>query len=182
MDLKKGLSLVAVGYLFTLVNINLTFDDVAINIVPNFAGWILLFISFNYLGQYVEGKSYVKWIALIMVVITAVSWVVSIIRYPVDMTIINIFGSVLNCIFMFVFFGCLEKIAADKAPSREDNIRTLKILNLALSIALVVSAALVLNKVNNLTATLVLIVGLAALVTAIVTCVNLFKLKNEIEG
>ena len=43
MDLRKGLSYVAFGFLFTLINFNLTVNGQAISITPNFIGWILFF-------------------------------------------------------------------------------------------------------------------------------------------
>ena len=66
MNIKKGISYVAFGFLFTLVNFNLTINSVSICVTPDFIGWLLFFLAFDKLGTYISDKSYMKWNALVM--------------------------------------------------------------------------------------------------------------------
>ena len=70
MDLKKALTYVAIGFLFTLINLNITIGTITINFTPDFVGWILFFLAFDKLGSYVEGKTYLKWMALVLAIIS----------------------------------------------------------------------------------------------------------------
>ena len=180
MDVKKGLSYVAFGFLFTLVNINLSFNGTTVNIMPDFVGWILLFLAFDQLGSYMEEKSYLKWISLIMIILTAVRWVLDVFMTEINIDILSTVSAIISAVYMFMLFGVLEKIARDYGSQRESTLHMVKILNLALYIAFALLGLLTLVTESMGIGTLTLIVGIAALVTAIITLVTLFKLKKEI--
>ena len=74
MNLKKALTFIAFGFLFTLVDLNLIVNGAQINFTPSFIGWILLFLAFDNLGDYVKDKIYLKWLSLILTVAYAVIW------------------------------------------------------------------------------------------------------------
>ena len=48
------------GALFTLVNFNLTFGETSINVMPNFVGWIIVYLACGLLGDYIADKAYLK--------------------------------------------------------------------------------------------------------------------------
>ena len=54
MDLKKGLTYVSFGILFTLADFYLSIGNFQINIFPDFIGWILLYLAFDKFGEYTE--------------------------------------------------------------------------------------------------------------------------------
>ncbi len=180
MNLKKGLSLVAFGFLFTLVNLNLTFNGSSVNIMPDFVGWILFFQAIDPLGDYAADKKYLKWAALVLAVFAAAFWLLEIAMPELDPGLMKTLVSVAEAVYMFLLFGVLEKIAHDYGSQREGSIRTLKILNLALFAGFVVIGLLAaVNGSLALTGTAA-VLGVAFLVAAIVTMVTLFKLKREI--
>ena len=80
MNLKRGLSLIAFGFLFTLMNINLTFNGFKINIMPDFVGWLLFFLAFGSLGVFAEGLKWLRWVALVLMVISAAFWALEILK------------------------------------------------------------------------------------------------------
>ena len=128
MDIKKGISYIAFGFLFTLLNINLNFNGTSINITPDFVGWILMFLAFDHLGQYVENKGYLKWIALILAILTGVIWVYGLVKPELSIDTVKTVVSFAGVVFMFILFGVLEEVARDKAPIYVKNISMLKIL------------------------------------------------------
>ena len=180
MDIKKGLSLTAFGFAFVLINFNLTLDGATLNVTPDFIGWIMLTIAVDRLGTYTDGKKYLKIVALIMVVLSASLWVLQILKTGYDLSLVQTVSNVVSAVFMFIFFGCLEAVARDFESPRESTIRTLKILTLALNIAIV--AVVPLHRAMPLEsfAAVFGVLGVIAIVTAIVTIVVLFKLRSEI--
>ena len=181
MDLKKGLSYVAFGFLFTLVNLNLTLNGGTLNVMPDFVGWILFFLAIGCLGSYAAGKGYLKGLALLLAVITFFTWIVAIVSPELDLSGWNMIPNLLAAVYMFILFGILEQIARDYGSPLESRIRTLKILNLALYLGLVGLGLLgTMGKGMELLAMVIVLVGITALIAAIVTCVTLFKLRNEI--
>ena len=94
MDIKKGISYVAFGFLFTLININLTFNGATVNIVPDFLGWILFFLAYDKLGSYMENRVYLKWGFLIMAVFKGVLWILDFTGGP-ELGYLGIFFSLL---------------------------------------------------------------------------------------
>ena len=180
MDIKKGISYIAFGFLFTLVNINLQLNGGSLNITPDFIGWILMFFAFDKLGSYVGGKGYMKWIALVLAIATGVVWVCGIAKPELDLDIIKTVVSFVSMGYMFILFGILEGIARDHAPSFEKNISMLKIVNLVLYIAFFVTAMLAARDMNTF-AMPAFILGAAALIAAIITAVTLIKFGIAIE-
>ena len=181
MDIKKGITYIAFGFLFTLVNINLTVNGATLNITPDFVGWILMFFAFDKLNGYMEGKDYMKWIALILAIMTGVIWICGLVKPELNIEIVKTIVSVLEVAYMFVLFGILEKIARDHAPAFEKNISILKIVNLVLYIAFFVTALLAAQDQETY-AMLAFVFGTAMLVSAIITAVTLIKFSIAIEN
>ena len=181
MDIRKGISYVAFGFLFTLVNFNLTMNGLSINITPDFVGWILLFLAHDKLGTYVENKAYLKWMALILAIFSATLTLLGYVSPGLNVSLFKSMLAVISVVYMFILFGVLEKIAADNNTSQAKTISILKILNLALYVAFVVCVLLTTQNLEVF-ATLSLVFGAAAIISAIFTVVVLFKLRKEIKG
>ena len=180
MNLKKGLTFVAFGFLFTLVNLNITYNGTAVNILPDFLGWILFFLAFDMLGKYVEDKLYLKWVALILTIVTAVIWIFGIAKPELDIDFLKTAVAVVSMVFMFLLFGSLEEIAHEYGSAREGTLHMLRILNLILNVAFVVLALLAGYVSLENYALLAAFVGTAALVAAIITAFVLFELRKDI--
>ncbi|MBQ2324400.1 MAG: hypothetical protein II379_07425, partial [Oscillospiraceae bacterium] len=108
LSLKRGLSFVAFGFLFTLVNLNLKFNGTEVNVIPDFIGWALLFRAYDMLGSYMEGKKYLKWAFLILLILSAVTW-----TYDLFMPeqaapqLLYTVITLISVVAMFLFFGVL---------------------------------------------------------------------------
>lgn len=176
-DVTKGLSLIAFGFLFTLLNI--TINDVSIT--PSFIGWLLFFIAFPYVEKYAEGKDYLKWAALILTIVTAVQWVLEIVKAPVQLDILKTIVGVVDVVFMFLFFGVLENIVKSfNLEERAGKLRTLKFVNLISYLGTVVFSLIYSIRQDALFAGIAALCGIVAIISAIVTCFTLFRVKNEI--
>ncbi len=180
MNLKKGLSYVAFGFFFTLVNLNLTLNGTTINVTPDFIGWILLFLAFVPLGPYVSDKPILRWLPLVVGVFSAAVWVLSIAKPELDIGFVPTILTALSAVYMFLLFGALQRIARDYASPREGTLGVLRILNPALEVAFVVMGLLAYYARSYALAGLSAVLGVAALVAAIVTMVVLFRLRSEI--
>ncbi|MBQ6222520.1 MAG: hypothetical protein IJJ44_07910 [Solobacterium sp.] len=180
MDLRKGLSYVAFGFLFTLINFNLTVNGQAISITPNFIGWILFFLSFNELGKYVRGKDYLKWCALVLAVLSGISWGLGIVKPELSIDKLNSVTNLIAAVFMFMFLGIMVQIAEDYHSSRASTLRTLRVLNFALEIGLSVIGLFITPETVPAYAVIILVAGLVLLIAAIITCITLFGLRKDI--
>lgn len=180
MDLKKALTYIAFGFLFTLVNFNLTLNGTSINVTPDFIGWILFFLAYDKLGGYISSKPYMKWAALVLAVVSCGLWVLELTHVEFDVSAFNTVVSITSLIYMFVLFGSLEKVAEDKVPNRTGTIRILKYLNVALYALFVLTAVVFQYAQNPTLLYLTGLFGLAVFVAAIYTAVVLFGLRKDI--
>ena len=181
MDIKKGLSFVAFGFLFTLVNFNLTLNGSSLNVMPDFVGWILFYFAFDRLGTYISDKKYLKWISLILALLTAALWIFELAKPELNVDIFNTATTAAAAFYMFILFGVLENIAKDYNSSRTDTIRMLKILNLGLYIAFIVFALVYYFTRENTFAVITAFIGIVMLVAAIFTAFVLFGLRKEVK-
>ena len=180
MNIRKGVSYVAFGFLFVLMNFNLNFGHTTINVCPDFVGWILFYLAFDLLGDYISSKSYMKILSLVMVILTGALWVLELVKPGFDTTVIKAISNLINVFYMFILFGVLENIATDFNSTKTGTIRFLKYFNLFSCICLVVASFLV-NRMNSVyLASFVIILGVLVIVAAIVTLVTLFGLRKEI--
>lgn len=181
MNIKKGISYVAFGFLFTLINFNLNFDTVSICLTPDFIGWILFFLAFDQLGNYISDKPYMKWMALALVIVTGAIWLGEIVYPEIEMGILKTIVTVCQCVYMFILLGILEKIAEDYHSAQKDTLRFLKYFNVLISAGFVVTALIGGNTQSEAVLILSAVLGIVALVAAIVTAVVLFKLNKELK-
>ena len=140
MNIRKGLSLTAYGFLFILINFNLVMEGRTINVIPDFIGWILLFLAFGKLGDYTKDCKWLRWLALVMVAPAAFSWVISLItpelagrpELLIINNMVNMIASVGEMIFIVVMFTPLIRIAHDYGSDREQKFKTLRMVNLGM--------------------------------------------------
>ena len=182
MDLRKGLSYTAFGFLFVLVNFNLTAGNRTVNIMPEFVGWILLTLAIDRLGKYTENRRYLKVIATVMLVYTAAEWLLNITRPGLNLSMFRTVANILGAVFDFVIFLSLEEIARDFGSPRESSIRTLRIMMLVLNIAIVAIVPLYNVLKLEIFALLFTVLGVVALVAAIVSLFVIFKLRSDINA
>ena len=194
MNIRKGISYIAFGFLFTLVNINLSLNRVTINIMPDFIGYLLLFMSFNETGSYAEGRQFLKWVFLVLAVLTAGTWGAGIIRPGLAMPawLTTAVAAVSACA-MFLLFGIVEKIAEDHDSPQGQTIGWLKYVNVILYAAFFFTSVNLGRDIlsgaheagssfQTYLGVLATVMGAAALVFAVITAVVLFKLRKDIEG
>ena len=182
MDLRKGLSYTAFGFLFVLVNFNLTAGNRTVNIMPEFVGWILLTLAIDRLGKYTENRRFLKVIAIVMLVYTAAEWLLNITRPGLNLSMFRTVANILGAVFDFVIFLSLEEIARDFGSPRESSIRTLRIMMLVLNIAIVAIVPLYNVLKLEIFALLFTVLGVVALVAAIVSLFVIFKLRSDINA
>ena len=176
-NIRRGLTFVAVGFLFTLVNVTVN----NVNVTPNFVGWLLFFLAYPCLEKHAEGKEYLKWASLIIMIITLVRWVLDITHLVGDTSTLDTIVGIASEIFMFILFGILENVA--NYYNRADfagKLRRLKYMNLVFYIVFAVSVIVYSFNQSTLIAGIALISGLIELILAIIICVTLFKLDKEI--
>ena len=180
MNIKKALSFVAFGFLFTLININITLDTITVNFTPDFIGWILLYVGFDKFGTYVEKKKYLKVISLLLIIVSAALWAFDLFRLDLPISIVKSIANILSAVYMFELFTILTKVAEDNHSSHADTIRYLKYINVILILLLSVISLIANRLTLSVLAVTITVLGVFALISAIISMVVLFRLRKEI--
>lgn len=126
MNIQKALSFIAFGFLFTLLNININ----SINFTPSFIGWILLFLAYDNLGTYTEGKIWLKWTALALAVLSLAVWILGLTNPDFSTRVLDAIISVTSAVYLYFLLGILENVADDYGSSLGKKLHTVKFINL----------------------------------------------------
>ena len=182
MDIKKALKITAFGFMFTLINLNLTLNGHTLNVMPDFIGWILLFIAFDKFGKYKDSMPWMKWMAAVIAVASLIQWVLGIAKPELDIRYLITCTEIAAAVYNFLFFGILIHVAEDMNSMYTERLGFLRYFNAVIYAALA-ALSLVASPANvAFIAMAVLILGLAALIAAIITMFTLFKLSKEAEA
>ena len=181
MNLKKGLSYLAVGFLFTLVNINITMNNQTVNLMPEFVGWILLALAFVPMGKYTLFKDVLHWIPIVLAVYYAFAYLFAFVMPNVSFGWLGLIALILELVYFFRLFDCLESVARDYAFELVPRIHTLKILYIVCLVGVIVLMLLSLTVYSfGIFPILLVVDSLAFLVVAVVICVTLFQLRKAV--
>lgn len=179
-NLRKGLSLLAFGYLFVLVNFNLELDNLRVNLMPEFVGWILLFLAVPQLGSYTQDKPLLRWAPLALAVLSALGWASGVVLPEIPiLSWLQPFTGLLSAAYLYVLFGVLEELAEDMGSDRGSTIRLLKYMNLALAVGLNLAALIATITELEVAALAMVALGMLSLGAAIATLIVLFGLRKD---
>ena len=179
-NLRKAVSFCAFAFVFIFVTLNLSFGgSTKIDVMPDFIGWLLFFLAFDYFGDYAKGNEYLKWAALVIMVLSIVQYAFILLKPELTHDILDMVISILQTIYIFMILGVIESVAQDIGSARTDRIHTIRIASLALDIALFIIGRFV-TQADAVTSVIVLAGLLAACVIVILILVALFGLRKEI--
>ncbi len=180
MDIKKALSFIAFGFLFTLLNININ----SINFTPSFIGWILLFLAYDNLGTYTEGKIWLKWTALALAVLSFAVWILGLTNPDFSTRVLDAIISVVSAVYLYFLLGILENVANDFGSSLTRKLHTVKYVNLV-AVCLLELVAIQLpaqgGTPDTFTSVLVMALLFLSLGIAIYMMFLLFRLRKDIK-
>ncbi len=181
MDLKKGLANLARGYLFLFLDLTLDITDlrISIDILPNFLGWIFIFIAIDCLGEYITNKSLAKWTAMAMVFLSLLDFYLWPESVSAGVDIIFAIINVVSTLCLYTILGGVEKIARDFDSNREYTIRKLKrfmIVMLAAQTVYSLFGALFFS----VAALFMLLLLVIQFIYSISLAVNLYRLRDEV--
>ena len=183
MDINKGLKFIAIGFIITLLNINLTINGVTVNVTPNFIGWILLYLAHDKLGKYTENKSYLKWLALALIILTGANWILAIAMPNNNLKYMTTIINIANLVYIYGLLGIIENIANDYNSSMISDFKAIKYILLVAEILVTIFALFVTqNNLTNALAVIILVLLLIEFITTIVLAFKLLKFSNEISN
>lgn len=181
MNLKKGLTCVAFGFLFVSVDFKLNLSGGVLNLLPAFVGWILFALAYSKLGKYTAYKPHLRWIPIVLAVYETIDWLLVLQNMTLTLPLVGYAIPILEIVYLFQLFGCLEWVAGAYAARLESRIHRLKILYISLLIAAFATLFLALTaSASGLFANLTPLISLAIVVVIILICVTLFQLRKAI--
>ncbi len=179
MNIQKSLSFIAFGFLFTLLNININ----SINFTPSFIGWILLFLAYDNLGTYTEGKIWLKWTALALAVLSLAVWILGLTNPDFSTRVLDAIISVTSAVYLYFLLGILEHVADDYGSGLGKKLHTVKFINLV-AVCLLELIAIQLpaqgQTPDTLMSVLVVVLLFLTLGIAIYMMFLLFRLRKDI--
>lgn len=179
MNIQKALSFIAFGFLFTLLNININ----SINFTPSFIGWILLFLAYDNLGTYTEGKVWLKWTSLALGVLSLVIWILGLTKPEFSTRVLDAVLSAASAVYLYFLLGILENVADDYGSGLSRKLHTVKLVNLV-AVCLMELIAIQIpaqGTPDTLMTVLVFALMLLALGLAIYMMFLLFRLRKDIK-
>ena len=180
LNLKKGLTYIVIGFLFTFISLNLKLNTANIDITPDYVGWILIFMGFDLLGDYVKDMKYLKWAAIGMAVLSLISWILAALSVSFDPDYLSTFINLAMILYFYFLLDPIEKIAEDNGSLRVSSIRTVRMAMLGgigLSVILFVLSFFADEK---LTLFLVVMVMIIQVYVTIALAFDLFLVRKEI--
>ena len=180
MNLKKGLTYVAFGFLMTFVSLNVKLKTVSIDILPDFAGWILIFLAYDQLGDYMKEKKYLKWIPLGMAVISFVWWILAILNITFDPDYISTIINMATILYFYFLLEVIGKIAADYGSLRVSSIASIRVAMLAGVIISLLALVSGFFLDSRYTMFLVIAVMILQVYVTIAAAFDLFLIRKEV--
>ena len=181
MRLKKGMTLIAIGFLFISFSIKFNLKGSVLTLPPEFVGWILFTLAYPKIVNYTSYNVALYWIPLVMAFFTGINWMLGLLNIVLVLPLLMLVAGILVIVYLVKLLGCLELFARDYARNLVPRVHTLKVLYLCLQIAQIVLTVLaVIVFFFQLFWILDLIAILAAAVVSIVICVTLFQLRSAL--
>ena len=181
MSIKKGIRLIAIGFVFTLINLNLKFNAQSINIMPDFIGWFIIAFAFSYMGSFKKGSGWLKWGSILLGLISAGLLVAEYVLPKYDLSLYKSGASILEALIIFFLLSYLEKIGRACGSNCTGDLKILKYVYLVVYIIFQALSLCVGFLPIDLYATLVSLCGVIALLTAIITALVLFRFAATLE-
>ena len=176
--IAKGINLAAVGLLIIVLNVNLDLGAMAINILPDWLGLILLFLA---VGQFEDKKNRYLLLKLLIIIATIydmAEWVLSFVHHNFDLFIPNIVYSIVQMIIFWSVTSVIIRVARESSSSYVGSLVTIRgiqlvsqILNMAMSLLTV--------YIDEWFAMGVAVTGVIMLLAVIITIVIMFAFKKE---
>ena len=179
MELKKRIRLIAVGFIFTLININVNTGRMTINIMPDFLGWLIIAIACAKKDENMKNPMYT--IGAVILSLCEAALLVYRIVYPKrDIALYTSAISFISLIYVFPLLTRIEKIAKKNGYDKVSSLRILKYLY-TITYILTIALGLAQNLLPaDLLAILLTICGLIVLAVAVLTIVVLFGMSARI--
>ena len=181
MKIKNALRLIAVGFIFTLININVTFNGIQVNFTPDFIGWILIAVACAMMKGYTSRNPFYIGGAILLALCDATVLAVELLRPKLDITMYKTGISLFSIFYIFLLLGKIYEIGKDRNYKSIASIRVLKYVYLIVYI-IFQSATLAGHYLPvNVLAIVFSISGIAALITAVATAFVLLKMSVMID-
>ncbi len=182
MDIKKGITFIAFGALFTLVNVNLNFGSGPVNVTPDFIGWVMYYMSFRLLGSYTDRKPWLRILPFVLVLISGARWVLGFTSsYDNVIAILSTVNGVLSAVYLYLLYEVLIVIARNYGSPRKGTLEILRIVNpLLYAVMSAIGFLIVLDDDPTPYVTIFTMVGITGEIAAIWSCIILFGMRNDI--
>ncbi len=181
MNVKKGIRLIAIGFVFTLINLNIRFNARAINMMPDFIGWFIIAFAFSYLNGFRKGSGWLKWGSILLGLISVGLLLAEYILPNDDLTLYKTGAAILEVLIVFSLLSFLARIGRACGSSFVGDLKILKYVYLIVCIIFQTLTLCAGFLPVDLFATLISLCGVMALLTAVITALVLFRFASTLQ-
>jgi len=184
MDIRRGISFIAFGSLFTLVNLNLDFGFGPVSVTPDFIGWVFYYLAYSQLGSYTDRKPILKILPFVQILLTGANWLLGFTTgYETASSVLGVVSGFISAYYMYKLFEVLIVIARNYNSPRKGTLELLRVANAALYVVLA-SIGLLISLSDNPVpyAMIFTMIGVIGEVAAIWTSIILFGMRGDIRS
>ena len=172
----RAINYIAFGFLFCVVNLNVTFTSFTINITPAWLGYILLYFGLSEIKEY--KYSWLRYFAIVLAVFDLVLWIVNLFNIA-NVEYVRVVLAILHAVFAYLLMGVIIEIAKIEGSAYVAKFQLMRLIS---TIAYILSTALILlAMLNDKLAIAAVIAGIIVLIAYIFTCILLFRFRKELK-
>ncbi len=113
-SLSWAIKKTAIGYIFIYINIKIA----TVDILPNWAGYIMIITALPILAQKVNSAKLLKPLGIILCIGAVINWGLDIIAYPISVHIISVLIGIIGIYFHFQLITNIAEITVDEARKK----------------------------------------------------------------
>lgn len=170
--LSSAFKKIAFGYILICFNFNLG----PIDILPDFAGYLLMLQAISILSEYTEQTSLLKTFGITLTLYEVLTWILPSVSevFPEAMLIVELVIGAINIYFHFQLITDVMTVAKEKCPSYINRLSFFRVVY--------VSVCTIGAFVKLLPHAFVIILALAGVISALVVTITLYQMSKEVEN
>ena len=177
----KGINYTAIGLLFLVLSINVDFGVVRVNIIPDWVGFIFMFLALNEFENENHKHLLLKILSIIAALFAIVEWILDILNNPINVIQVSSLSSLIKLLEIFAVLGIVIRIAKALGSAygkKLDVTRTIMMLGLVLTLI----ASILTYYLDEMFALAATVSGAVVLTCAVIAIIMMNNFKKELKN
>ena len=171
----------AIGLLFMVLSINVDFGVVRINIIPDWVGFIFMFLALQEFENDNHKFPLLKVLTIVAALFAVADWILAILKDPIDIIQFRSAYSLVKLLVIFVMLGIVIRIAnalGSAYGKKLDVTRTIMMLGLVLTLI----ASILTYYLDEMFALAAAVSGIVVLICTVIAIIMMNEFKKELKN